>query len=113
MNFTVECSSGVIEIKVSNNNVTFASLRVTKTKLNVHKRIQFRDHSGQSIENFRVSLSKRFESFQVFEQFDVNDKCKMFLISQKVVFAKLLSFEVKMFVVSYPTPGSPEDYLIA
>ena len=58
-NFRVECSSGVIEIEVFDNNAAFASLRITKLKLDVHKRIQFRDHSGQSLEKFRVSLWKR------------------------------------------------------
>ena len=79
MNIRVEYSSGVFEIKVSDQNETFASLRNTKTELNDHKRIQFRDHSGQSLEKCLVSLSKRLETFQVFKQFDVNDKLKMFL----------------------------------
>ena len=54
MYFRAEGSSGVIEIKVSDHNAIFVSLRITNTKLNDHKRIQFKDHSGQSLENFRI-----------------------------------------------------------
>ena len=55
-NFRVQCSSCVIEIKPSDHKTTFASLRITKTKLNDHEWIQFRDHSGQSFKKIRISL---------------------------------------------------------
>ena len=54
--FKVEWYFGVIENKVSDLNANFASIRTPKTKLNDHKRIQSRDHLGQSLEEFRVSL---------------------------------------------------------
>ena len=63
MNFRVECSSGVIQVEVSDHKANFADLRITKTKMNDHEQIQFRDNSGQSLGNFRVSLSNILNPF--------------------------------------------------
>ena len=111
-NFRVECSSGVIEVKVSDHNAILASLCITKTKLNDHKKSQFRDHSGQSLEkSFGLVYQNILKSFRFLKSLMLMISLKYFQIPRKVVIAKAVSFEVKMLVISNQTPGSSEDYL--
>ena len=60
MNFRDECFSVVIEIKVSDHSAIFVSLRITKTKLNSHKKIQFRTVSWKKIGLVNQNVLKPF-----------------------------------------------------
>jgi hypothetical protein len=72
--------SGVIKTDVSDHFTTFLVIpNVFISRANSNAKVKFRDHSRTNLDNFKNAVNNFISSFFLFDNFDINFRCKAFV----------------------------------
>ena len=78
INTIQSCSSGVIELAVSDHNAVFCSVPLTTSNSDNWKSIKFREHTTVNIQNYKDELKNELNNFHNLEILSISDQFEIF-----------------------------------